>query len=291
MDYFLSKLLHVRFKNNIYSNSYKKIMATFETFPELLDDIKYLVFNSLKNPRDLVKVFASNKYFVTEYKTKKSAELYETSLSKIKDIATMFVKDSRENIVKDLTSNQDLRKKHFDLFVNGYEGTTVISNNDEYRLYDWECSALCKDCGHFGETQLSFFNKLRFIDRIPIEDSEVFIDSVMDSLFNFEEDDTDDKIVITFQSGFQIHISHSTEENTVHLSSYYISHGGKVTKNIATYHSSLSDDCITEGLRSIRSKIPLSYVFGDITSIECTSYSTWRRAYFELECLPKYRQV
>ena len=153
---------------------------TFEIFPELLDDIKYHVFNSLKNPRDLVKVFASNKSFVTEYKTKKSAELYETSLSKIKDIATMFVKDSSENIAKDLTSNQDLRKKHFDLFVNGYEGTTVISNDDEYRFYDWECSALCKDCGNFGETQLSFFNKLRFIDRIPMEDSQVFMNSVMD---------------------------------------------------------------------------------------------------------------
>lgn len=266
-------------------------MATFDIFPELLVDIKHIVFNSIKNPRDLVKVFASNKEFVTDYKAKKSAELYETSLTKIKDIASMFIKDSRENIVNDLTNNQDIRKKYFNLFVNGYEGTSIIANSEKYRLYDWECSALCKDCGHFGETQLSFFNRLRFIDRIPTEDTEVFTNSVMENLFNFEEDETIDKIFINFQSGFQVCLSHSKDDDTLLMSLYIGSHGGKIKKSIGIHQSNLYDDCIAEGLRSIRSKIPHSYVFGDITSIECKSHSTWRRAYFELECLPKYREA
>jgi hypothetical protein len=263
----------------------------FEYFNLLTNDLKTIVYDNVADPKDIVKLCASHK-LCDDFKLRVSQALYEENYRKVESILSLFHEDCFETIASALKNDIAMRHKHYDLFVNAYQGTNVIQTEDDFVFYDEECELVEEHCD-------CTFNKLRLLDVYDFkkEENMQLKQRAMDFFFDMVDDfELIDDITLTFESGIVIRI----ECCKIYVDDHYINVAIDDNRNdrivVRKYElgNNYKDTTWVLDVMSVYKKfIAPQTILGKLKSIDydCKSGHMWRFAYFRLERLPIYESI
>lgn len=262
------------------------------------------VSKRLDNQKDKINLVATNKAMFNDICKVTFQELQEQSLQQILAITKQFVTDCTTGIKSALTTNDVLREKYFNMFVHGYTSTDVIPTFNHLREYNWECSAIAKDCDCFGaEEATALFNAFKYYGKFQIpEQEDTYVRTMkhvaMQSLFEFSVDSTyDHGLVISWESGAELELMLEVTETDTHLFIEFRGYGSGEDVQDFGYdllHEHEDTSWIEHLHETIKGNINKGYLFGALTDIRANQdlfCESWRRAYILLECMPTYKHI
>lgn len=290
----------------------------FAYFNDLNDDLKHIVIDKVQNAKDFIRLIASGvPHGLTslDVQTKLKQFTRQSYISLIEILFTFTQKSL--GMERKFMTDEATRTTHIELFLNGYAGTKLLDDEDNFKKYNNTFNDMLFDVAQFvaeapydtpyDKYQLfaEIVNKLR----LQPEKNQTLMEQAKQVLFKRAEDDMiEHKLVITFESGVEIFITISIYYNSddginetyVDASFFEEKTKKKYEKNFTIVgENETGERKINSPLKwivpfatSMKKRFGSQFVLGNIKNISYayTGEQFWVEAYMLLDVLPKLRK-
>lgn len=280
------------------------VAASFD-FDALTNDIKHVVYSHVTSTTDMIRLMAA--FRVDEFSVHLISELNDRSWMRLRDSLALFKHES-VNMLQSFKTNEEVRKRHLAMFLDGYSDFLTCKHVMQDYLLNMNEMILGMS-HHFGEGFEFLDDTLKCLaGLLKLKASTEHHEFACNELFKQSnaDDDVEDKLVITFNSGviFEVILGHGIDDDNVSQVSDIkaICTNSKTGQTcqvkldiayrnetngrwVVVNHDKWLDKLINKAKKMLGNK----YILGDVTNIICRSNCqfVWRMAYMEYDVLPK----